>query len=1107
MGYTHLQVRTGYSFMKSTIQVERLVQEAKRLGYDSLAITDEGVLYGAIPFYKACQKAGIKPIFGLLLQVEVQEERLELIVLAKSNEGYRHLVELSTRYEAEGKRDVEALFEPTEELFVLIKTNTPWAQAQLSEKEPLELLSVIEVFHTIFGLGNVFLALERKQSGDDFYLERAKLFYEATKVASVAIHDVRYVVEKEASGYECLRAMAKQTSWSGRKVDKEYLGLHLRSKQEMKEAFEAWPLPLQMTERLAESCHVTFSFDQLHLPSFPLEKEESAGEYLANLCYPALEDKYGEDHGEAKARLTYELEVIDRLGFSDYFLIVHDFVQFAKKKQIAVGPGRGSAAGSIVAYLLGITDVDPLKYNLLFERFLNPERVSMPDIDIDFSDRRRDEVIAYVRDKYGEDYVAQIITFGTFQARSILREVMKVMEIDEADQTYILRHIPTEGSEGLARIVKRQKELVDYIKQSNRLRTLFSVALQLEGLPRHMSIHAAGIVIGSRPLRLDVPLTKGSASMYVTQYAMDDLESIGLLKMDLLGLRNLTLIERIVASIEKKTQKPFSLDTIDWSDPATFRLLQRGETNGVFQFESDGMKRMLQKVRPSSLDDLVALNALYRPGPMQQIDTYTRRKHGQESVTYLHPDLEPILKETYGVLVYQEQIMQVAHRFASFSLGEADLLRRAISTKNRSEIESQRQRFLQGCLRNGYPQSVANQLFEWIEKFADYGFNKSHSVAYSKVAYTLAYLKANFPAHFFAELLTTSVSQDYKKRSRYIQEAKRFGISLLPPSVNHSYASFTVEGKNIRFGLVAIKGVGYESVRQILEQRKEGPFESLFDFVQRVKIKRNLLETLILAGAFDDIYDNRASLLASITPALERAELFGDAQEGSLFETSLQMKPAYVEMEDFSIMDRLTDEQELLGTYVSTHPLKERRGMLTHRGFRTIETLHQLPLGRIVELIVHVQRIHKIRTRRGDSMAFSTLTDETGEIESVIFSNLWRDIHPFFEENQFYQIQAKISERQGKRQLILQRVKGFSLKEVEEAKGILFLRVERKQRSKSKEILRTIAGQYPGEVRVIVHDAETKETYKLSKQYNLNFNDACRDQLIYHFGIKNVVFT
>lgn len=1093
--------------MKSTVQIDQLVKKAKKLQYDTLALTDEAVLYGAIPFYKACKREGIKPILGLNLKVELDEEIVELLLLAKSNEGYHQLIEISTRYKAESIRTYEDLFEPTEHLFLFIKVNSSLVKNYLVEEKNHELFSFVERFQEIFGVRNVFLGLERKSVGDDLYIEKAKRFYEKTKVASVALHDVRYVREKDALGYDCLQAIASQQKWKGKRVNEENLSLHLRSKAEMEEAFSTWSLPLQMTGQIAKECDVTFNFDKVHLPKFPIDTGETANEYLRRLCEESLDNKYRENKEKALKRLDHELTVIEQLGFSDYFLIVYDFVQFAKRKQIAVGPGRGSAAGSIVAYLLGITDVDPLKYNLLFERFLNPERVSMPDIDIDFSDTRRDEVIEYVQDKYGEDYVAQIITFGTYQARSTLREVMKVMDINEADQAYILRHIPSQATKRIVDIVREQKELVNYIKQSNRLRRLFSVAIQLEGLPRHMSIHAAGIVIGSRPLRQDVPLTKGSPSMYVTQYAMNELEAIGLLKMDLLGLRNLTLIERIMTSIEREEKTPLSLENIDWQDEKAFSLLQKGETNGVFQFESDGMKRMLQKVCPSSLDDLVALNALYRPGPMQQIDTYTRRKHNQEPITYLHPHLEPILKETYGVLVYQEQIMQIVHQFASFSLGEADLLRRAISAKSRTEIQAQRERFIEGCLQNGYEEKVASQLFEWIVTFADYGFNKSHSVAYSKIAYTLAYLKANYPAHFFAQLLTTSVSEDYKKRSRYIQEAKRFGISLFPPSINRSFAAFTVEGRNIRFGLLAIKGIGYETVQQIIEKRKEKPFKNLFDFVQRVKIKRNALETLILAGAFDETYKNRASLLASITPALERAELFGDYGEGALFKDSLQMKASYIDMEDFSIMDKLADEQELLGTYVSAHPLKENRALLTSRYYRTIDTSQRLQIGAIARLVVHVQRIHKIRTRRGDSMAFATITDETGEMETVIFSDVWRHIHPFFEENKFYEIQGRISERKGKRQLIIQNVNPFSLKDIQDSsEGYLYLRIEQHNHHEVLEILRQIADMYRGNTKVIVHDARTKETYKLSNQYALYYNDACREKLISYFGTKNVVF-
>lgn len=1110
MGFTHLQIRSGYSLYNSAVKIDPLVKRAHELQFDALALTDEGVLYGAIPFYEACIKYGIKPIIGLALTVELADERYNCLLYAKSNEGYQQLIELSTLYEAFNERSFERLFKPTSEIICVVHTKSKLTYSLLQEEQFSLLLEKLQPFVNVFTVNNVYLGLERLESLDDILIEKARKFSEEMNIRAVALHDVRYIEEKDALSYDCLQAMKDGRTWDGITVDEANRGLHLRSKTEMKNAFHLWEDLLEVTNEFQNQCNVTFSFDEMHLPSFPVPEGETSKSYLEKLCYEQIKNKYDAHHDKAYDRLAYELKVINELQFNDYFLIVADFVQFAKNNGIAVGPGRGSAAGSLVAYLLGITDVDPLQYNLLFERFLNPERVTMPDIDIDFSDKRRDEVIEYVREKYGKEYVAQIITFGTFAARSILREVMKVMDVDESDQTYILRHIPTNVSQSITDSIRDEKELVKYIKQSKKLTTLFSVAIKLEGLPRHISTHAAGIVIGKRPLINDVPLTKGTHGTYITQYAMNELEKIGLLKMDILGLKNLTLIERIVHAIQKNVDSKFKLEDIPENDQKTFALLAKGQTNGVFQFESSGMRQMLMKVKPSSLDDLIALNALYRPGPMEHISTYTKRKHGIEKVTYLHRDLEPILQETYGVLIYQEQIMQIVHRFASFSLGEADLLRRAISAKSKTEMEAQRERFIKGCLQNGYSKQVAEELFRWIVTFANYGFNKSHSVAYSKIAYILAYLKVNYPTYFFAQLLSSSIGEDGNKRISYIRDANEFGIEILPPSINRSYAYYTVEGNAIRMGLMAIKGIGYETVKAIIEARKEKPFNNLFDFTLRVKIKRNALETLILAGAFDETYDNRASLLASITPALERAELFGDYGEGALFKDSIDMKPSYVKIEDFPLMKKLNDEKELLLTYISNHPLKEKRLVLSMENFHSIAQIKQIPNDTICKLVAYVVRINKIRTKRGDSMAFMSLSDETDELETVVFPNVYREVSPILEEEGLYRIEGKVSERNGEKQLIINQLEAITLELIEERNtGILYIRLQENSNVSYKQsltFLENVARETSGKMKVIIYDERRKKAYKLSDKYSLNYEETTIRKLKHYFGDKNVVF-
>src|SRR5690625_3818535 len=581
--------------------------------------------------------------------------------------------------------------------------------------------------------------------------------------------------------------MKDHNRWTPSNIHPSVQNRHLRSSEEMKLIYDDfWPEPFNNTKVIQQTCNVTFELNKTLLPTYPTPNDVSAHKYLEQLCWESVGEKYHKVTKDVRNRLTYELEVIQSMGFSDYFLIVWDFVQYAKNSNILVGPGRGSAAGSIVAFILGITEVDPLKYNLLFERFLNPERISMPDIDIDFADDRRDEVIQYVREKYGDDHVAQIATFGTFGARSLLRELFKTMGIDQQDSYYILNFIPSHTSQSITDSIKKSRELKDYIKNSKKLKLLFKIAIILEGLPRHIYTHAAGVVISEKPLTNHVPLTKGTNETNLTQFQMDDLEAIGLLKMDFLGLRNLTFIDQILKSISYRTNQSVSINHIPTEDSKTFKLLQEGRTNGIFQLESQGMRQVLRKLRPTNFEDIVAVNALYRPGPMDYIDTYIERKASNEDVHYIHSELKSILEKTYGVLIYQEQIMQITHKIAGFSLGEADILRRAISKKSSSIINDQKQAFVNGCLKNGYDRSIAEEIFLWIKRFSNYGFNRSHAVAYSKISYQLAYLKANYPKDFLAELLS-SVGNQKEKVSQYIKEAKDLNIEVLPPSINKSF--------------------------------------------------------------------------------------------------------------------------------------------------------------------------------------------------------------------------------------------------------------------------------------------------------------------------------
>lgn len=1107
MSFTHLQVRSGYSFYKSTMTVDKLVERAQELNYSSLALTDEGVLYGAISFYQACEKRQIKPIIGLVVDYVLDpetQETLPLILLAKNNLGYEQLIQISTNIQFE-REWIQLL--AGSNLIGIVSTENHSLKSLLMQEDFIQFTKKIEKVADSFHEDDFYVGVELYEGlGVNSQLQPLKQFADQSTLQFTALHDARYLEAKDAISYDCLQAIEEGKEWTEKSRANMLQNRHLRSKREMMNAFAEWPELLEETEAIAERCNVSISFDEQRLPTFPVPTNETAASYLKQQCIEQIATKYNEsERDKVNERLEYELRVITQLHFSDYFLIVADFVQYAKQNNIAVGPGRGSAAGSIVAYLLGITNVDPLKHQLLFERFLNPERVTMPDIDIDFSDNRRDEVIDYVQDKYGAEYVSQIVTFGTYAARSVLNELIKVMNIDENDKRYMYEHIPSQGGHELLTYIKASEDFQAYIKQTKTIRQLFSIALTLEGLPRHISTHAAGIVVGEKPLINHVPLTKGSNHTHLTQYAMNELEAIGLLKIDILGLRNLTLIERIVQSIYRLTGEAIDIDALPENDPTVFKLLQAGKTKGIFQLESAGMKNVLLSLQPTELDDIIALNALYRPGPMDYISTYVQRKHGKEAVHYIHPDLEPILKPTYGVLIYQEQIMQITHEFAGLSLGEADILRRAISKKDHALIDTQKQSFIAGCKRNGYEEDVAEELFSWIEKFADYGFNKSHSVAYSKIAYQLAYLKTHYPTFFFAHLLST-VRNDPNKLYMYVKEASFFNINILPPSINQSQAYYQVEGNDIRIGLMAIKGIGYDTVQKILEARKERKFTDLFDFCVRVHdMKRNVLETLVLAGTFDDTYANRASLLASIDQALERAVLFGGMSKQSSLFKHLSLKPEYTKIEDFTTIEKLNDEKDLLNMYVSSHPIKQYRARLAISGYEPLEQLESYSDNKFIKTVGIVQSIKTTRTRHGDLMAFITITDETGEIDAVVFPKVYEKVSNWLKEDKMIDISGKINERRNKKQIVIQNIQTINIDTLKET-GELYIRLQTSiDGASALNFLQKIREQYKGDTLIIIYNENEKKSYKLENKYSLNVTEAVMDQLKQFFGSENVV--
>lgn len=1095
MQYTHLSVRSGYSFFNSMLQMEAYISFAEQHGFQTLTLTDEETLHGVIPFYQACKRANIKPIIGMIIDLPYEEEPVTCTLLAKNNAGYNELMNISTNKQRTDKIAIEQ----SPNLICIIHTESPLMRESIASDGTF----IEKVLHDVndrFGAENVYMQISRYKGEDERHVTACQQFAEHISNQFVVMQDVRYINENDEAAFHCLQQMKHGESWRPNDAASRFGKRYLYLKEEMDELFASFPHSLVTIEEITAACDVTFDFERLLLPAFPVPEEMTSADYLTAVCRKRIWDRYPEITDVVRERVREELRIITSLGFADYFLIVADYVQFAKDNGIAVGPGRGSAAGSIVSYILGITNVDPIKYNLLFERFLNPERVTMPDIDIDFSDIRREEVIAYVRKKYGEDYVAQIITFDTFGARSIIRELMKTMEVHPQDQTYVLKEFSHYTSGKIADFLQEREEFREYVKQSQMLRTLFTFAIKLEGLPRHHSIHAAGIVLGKDPLPSHVPLMTSSHGMNITQYPMNDLEAIGLLKMDILGLRNLSIIEEILASIKRKTGETIQLDQLPEQDEKTFALLREGKTNGVFQFESDGMKRVLTKLRPNNFDDLVAINALYRPGPMQHIDTFIERKHGK-AFTFIHPAVAPILQDTYGVLVYQEQIMQIASTVAGFTLGQADVLRRAVSKKQRAVMMEQERFFVEGAKQNGYTESIAKEIFSWIVQFADYGFPKSHAVAYSKIAYQLSYLKANYPEHFFPPLLT-SMMQDAKKVASYVKEAKQLGLAVLPPSINASFGKFTAEKGNIRIGLQLIKGVGYDTVKQIIEARKDGRFTDLYDFCLRTNVRRNVLENMIMAGVFDELHTNRASLLASIDQVMAQIQLFG---QDSLFNERLTMTRNYVAIEDFTIVEKLRDEKELLHLYVSSHPLEQYRSLLTRKGFTPIINILTMAERQQVSVAGMIQEVRKITTKRGESMAFVSLQDEGEVLDVVVFPKLFREVHQHLVADSLVELSGKVSERNGEKQVIADTLAALPIESLEPAEKTLYIRVTKDKAAQAGAFIRKQAKQYPGTVPIVIHYPETKETYRMQDQFSLHMDETLFKQLMHFFGVDHVV--
>ena len=1049
-GFTHLHVHSEYSLLDGAARIGDLADRAAELGMTSLALTDHGVMYGAIAFYKACKERGIKPIIGCEMYYTSGSRKdrgtrkenpiYHLILLARNMDGYRNLMRLCTIGHLEGHHykpriDRESLAAHAEGLICLSACLGGEVAQHLLHDRYEEARQAAERYRDIFG-EHFYLELQ-----DHGLFEQKKVnqglirLSKETGIPLVATNDVHYVREEDHAVQDILICIGTGKTLK----DEDRLKFHttqmyLKSGEEMASLFPHVPEALENTVRIAEQCELELEFGRSILPEFrPIPDGLDAQGYLRRLCLEGVRERYGmRDEWQDEAyrtrimdRLDYELSVINRMGYADYFLIVWDFVRFARERGIATGPGRGSSAGSLVAYALSITDVDPIRYRLLFERFLNPERVSMPDIDIDFSDERRDEVIEYVSDKYGREHVAQIITFGTMAAKAAVRDVGRVLNVPYQEADRIAKMIPGQIGMTIDEALRVNPELADMCRSNERAANLIRYARRVEGLPRHASTHAAGVVISREPLTDYTPLQEGTGHIALTQYSMEHLESIGLLKMDFLGLRTLSIIERTLGWIEEETGERPDLRAIPDDDPATYELMSRGETTGVFQLESAGMRKVLRELKPSQFEDVISVLALYRPGPMDFIPRYIQAKHGEIAVEYPHPDLEPILKDTYGIIVYQEQIMQIASRMAGFSLGEADLLRRAVAKKKREVLDEQRVHFVEGCLKQGYAEQDANRVYDMIVRFADYGFPRAHATAYGVLAFQTAYLKAHYPAMFMASMLT-SVTGNHKKVAEYVEECKRMGIAVLAPDVNESSATFTpvkwrdpetgTEKPAIRFGLAAIKNVGHQAIEAIMRERASRSFESLLDFCRRIDLRlcnKRVIESLIAGGAFDQLPGHRAQKISILDETIEAAAKWKQEQEElqlSLF--GFQVTANWtVELPDvppYPAAKQLEMEKEMLGLYLSGHPLDPYAEQLSRFDPVPLHLLPEMSEGSMVLAAGLVVNATPIMTKKGKAMGFLEIEDRIDKAEVVMFPETWDQYRNLAKRGQLLLVFGKV---------------------------------------------------------------------------------------------------
>ncbi len=1048
MKFTHLHVHSHYSLLDGLPKIDELLDYVKKLGMDSCALTDHGNIYGAVEFFKKATERGIKPIIGCEMYMafekmnqerpNIDDKRYHLVLLAKNEEGYKNLVKLLTKAHLEGfyykpRIDEELLAGHSKGLIGLSACLAGKIPKLILAKKITEAEELAVKYREIFGEGNFYLEVQHHPNSPEQKIANEGLISisKKTGIPLVATNDVHYLKPGDAEAQDILMLINTGADPN----DPERLTLKaddfsMRPPEEMIKDFGHLPEAIENTQKIAEACNFQFELGKVKLPKFNVPSGKSPDDYLEELCQVGIKKRYEENpRKEVTDRLKYELSIIKQTGFASYFLIVQDFVNWAKQNRIVVGPGRGSVGGSLVAFLLNITNVNPLKYNLLFERFLNPERISLPDIDLDFTDRRRDEVINYVAQKYGRDKVAQIITFGTMAARAVVRDVGRALNYTYNYCDQVAKMIPFGST--LEQTKKQVAEFRNLYETDERARKLIDFAQKLEGVARHASTHACGVVISDTPLDNVVPLQHPTQDeeAIVTQYEMHSIEELGLLKMDFLGLKNLTIIEDTLARIYKVQGMNIDIEKIPADDKKTYRLLQKGETVGVFQLESDGMRRYLKQLKPNEFEDIIAMVALYRPGPMQLIPDYIARKNKKEGVKYFHPKLKPILENTYGIPVYQEQIMRIAKDLAGFTLSEADILRKAIGKKIRKLLMAQKEKFIKGMKKNQISEDIAQQIWYWIEPFASYSFNRSHAAAYATIAYQTAYLKARFPAEFMAALLT-SERNDIDRISILIEECRKMGLEVLPPDINESFTFFSVVPKKnqLRFGLSAVKNVGSAIVEAIVEERKaNGHYASIQDFISRVHSKdlnKKSLESLIKAGAFDKMAE-RKQLLSNTERLLECSRetqrIKTNGQNGLFDGMGFNNNIYLAASEAATEKEKLTWEKELLGLFISSHPLNNYKNELERRATAISKISNSISRGK-VKIGGIISGIKKIITRSGKPMLFVNIEDLNDKIEVVVFPGIIERNPSIFQENKIVMVSGRMDSRNGVPKLICEEI-------------------------------------------------------------------------------------